>query len=1121
MNKRCLHLAAILSLGLGVSASAAEPLLKWAYEAQSNLYAPPLAAEMHPEPGLETVISDSEARVLRCIDARGRQLWAYEGGWKKRLTSSAALGPGAGGKSMLLAICGSDGRLCCIDAATGAEQWTFAAGPITWGGVLWADLEGDGSAELVAGTEGGIVALDAAGRVRWSFHGEKDRWKLGLRGHLAVADVDGDGALEIFGADTWGPFSVGSDGVLRWRRPQPGGHDFCSSVVLGDANRDGRAELYCASWNDNALWAFDADTGDLRWQCPLLGGADVYPSASIPIADLDGDGLAEIIATDREGHVHAVSHTGCVQWVFSTDMRTHAAATVGDVDGDEELEILVASGDHGLYCLDRHGTLEWKFQTGLRLMYPPTITDVDADGKTDILFCGSDHILRCVTLDGRYRPALMPWPSCRFDSAQRGCALGFALPKEDAIHETRSLFLYGGFEEGKLTQGADTYPQGSALYETRRALPRGWQADAGNEGTWTLDRETAHGGGASLRVAGHTVVTSAPIELPPRLQRVNAGIFAKGISNVKPSLRWIGATGLLRRDLLDAAGEENGWTRFAADGLAPPRAARWVSLVCLSDGEGWWDSAHLEGVIRAPRNVQVLVNQVGYDVAAPKRFSVQANFAAEKARFSLIRDDSQDVFSGKLTHHGRIRGHYGKDWGHEYWRGDFTAFDESGRYRIQVTLDSVSEVSWPFEIGADCLWRRTVWPAYRFFYYQRCGMAIPGYHGACHLDDAVSPDGREQYECWGGWHDAGDYNTYHNAPYVYGLARAYGIQKVLFDRQDADGNGRSDFLDEILWGGDHARRMIAPDGSARGHISSGYGYWGPPELETDNLPKTGDERRMSKADGDNPDFHQAAMARIARYVDDNAPWIDAAERSLKWALENNRRGLLQFSTALDLFIATGKPEHAAQARDLFPEITASVEVADTVRRYDEAFAEDHSAALAEAFVTKTEAMLPLADNPFGVYTFGPADAPNFFGTPDGQPGWHVGTSSHLLGAASLAALAYTYTPDPRFLAFVYDQLNWTLGTNPFNISLMEGQGSAFPPTYHHRYTFSGVRRGAVPGSVVNGITWSAPGDDRPYFDMSGADIPAFESNEVWLPHNTHYLNALVNLKSVAPRGMKE
>jgi hypothetical protein len=172
-------------------------------------------------------------------------------------------------------------------------------------------------------------------------------------------------------------------------------------------------------------------------------------------------------------------------------------------------------------------------------------------------------------------------------------------------------------------------------------------------------------------------------------------------------------------------------------------------------------------------------------------------------------------------------------------------------------------------------------------------MAIPGWHDACHLDDAVSPDGKTQYELWGGWHDAGDYNTYHNAPYVYGLAVAYAQQRDAFDLLFLDKEGHGEFFDEILWGGDHTRRMIMADGSAFGAITSGYGFWGPPELETDNLPNTGDERRGTRDGGDIPDAHQAAVARIAVLLDDDedaTPWIEAAARSLEYALKENRRG---------------------------------------------------------------------------------------------------------------------------------------------------------------------------------------------------------------------------------------
>ncbi|NOX67500.1 MAG: hypothetical protein GXO85_17275, partial [Chlorobi bacterium] len=100
------------------------------------------------------------------------------------------------------------------------------------------------------------------------------------------------------------------------------------------------------------------------------------------------------------------------------------------------------------------------------------------------------------------------------------------------------------------------------------------------------------------------------------------------------------------------------------------------------------------------------------------------------------------------------------------------------------------------------------------------------------------------------------------------------------------------------------------------------------------------------------------------------------------------------------------------------------------------------------------------------------------------------------------------------LKFIYDQYNWILGNNPYDISMMEGIGSRFAPSYHHRYVLGGVKRGAVPGGIVNGIVWRNIGDDRPFFDMSGKDIPYYASNEFWLPHNTNYLKALVRLQEI-------
>ncbi|MCC6490472.1 MAG: glycoside hydrolase family 9 protein [Candidatus Hydrogenedentes bacterium] len=1106
-----------LALLCAVAASSAEPGLKWSYSAQSNLYAPPLVADMHPQPGLETVLSDADVRVLRCVDAKGAQLWEYRGKWTKRLTSGASLSFTAREGHGTLLVGNADGLLCCIDAATGSEVWTRQTGSLAWGNAIWTDLDGDGRDEAVAGTENAIVAMDAAGEPRWSY-GPEVSPTLSVNCPIAAADLDGDGCHEVFAVDRLGPLCVNPDGGLRWRTQT--GDVYESAPIVTDLEGDGAPELLVTTRQSDAVFCFDAQTGTVLWKCGMLGPTSTYSGSSLAAGDLNEDGVSEVLAADGAGHVHCVE-AGRLAWVFTMDKESHGAVSLGDVDGDGAIEVLVAGGDRNLYCLSPEGLLEWKTAATLRLVHPATIADVDQDGMTDILFCGGDRTLRCLTLKGRYDSNLVPWPSRRFDITQSGSDFRRRVAR-DLLRESVALLRNGGFELAAAIANAEDYPEGSPLRETLSALPRDWTSET-LSATLQISSDSPRSGTHALKVTSsgaRPVFASVPIPVERGLRAIRAQVYVS-IAAAEARVRWLGPSGVLAESVLTAAESEAGaWTRLGIEHAGTPRGAQWLQLVCTTPASGgpvYWDDASIEGEYLRKPQLRVAVNQAGYDTGAPKRFTAWSSFDfAGPATFSLVDPAGQAVFEGELKPEGRITGAYGSDWGYHYWRGDFSSFDVSGQYHIRVTVGALESRSWPFTIGEQVLWNTTARPAYRFFYFQRCGCEVPGFHGACHLDDAASPDGTRQYSLSGGWHDAGDYNTYNNAPYVYGLVCAYALRKEAFDAQDEDANGRSDFLDEILWGGDLARRMIAPDGSSYGDITSGYGFWGPPELETDNIPGTGDERRIrGNETGNDSGNHVAAAAKIARFIPDNAPYLEAAQRAFQWRAAQGRKDALQLSAALDLYAATGNEDYARQAHELIPH--AGWEQAQLVEAYDATFQTDHRSQVREALVARAESMLEQAANPFGVYAFGTKDKPNFFGTPEREGGWHVGNSSHILAAASTVATAYRYEPDPRFLEFVYDQLNWILGNNPYDLCLMEGVGSFNPPSYHHRYAAGGVPRGAVPGSVVNGITWRGVGDDRPYFDMRGLDIPDFEPNEVWLPHNTNYLSVMANLHRARER----
>ncbi|HWB98532.1 MAG TPA: glycoside hydrolase family 9 protein, partial [Bryobacteraceae bacterium] len=97
--------------------------------------------------------------------------------------------------------------------------------------------------------------------------------------------------------------------------------------------------------------------------------------------------------------------------------------------------------------------------------------------------------------------------------------------------------------------------------------------------------------------------------------------------------------------------------------------------------------------------------------------------------------------------------------------GDFSDIGREGMY--QVTIGD--ERSVPFFIRPD-VWRRTLPKAVGYYRYQRCGVAVPNVHPACHLDDARRRDTGRHVDLTGGWHDAGDLRKWMSATQMNGIA---------------------------------------------------------------------------------------------------------------------------------------------------------------------------------------------------------------------------------------------------------------------------------------------------------------------------------------------------------------
>jgi Glycosyl hydrolase family 9/Cellulase N-terminal ig-like domain len=126
--------------------------------------------------------------------------------------------------------------------------------------------------------------------------------------------------------------------------------------------------------------------------------------------------------------------------------------------------------------------------------------------------------------------------------------------------------------------------------------------------------------------------------------------------------------------------------------------------------------------------------------------------------------------------------------------------------------------------------------------------------------------------------------------------------------------------------------------------------------------------------------------------------------------------------------------------------------------------------------------------------------------------WWQGENARLASLATAARLAaQQFSDDPEFQkqlrAFATSQLNWILGLNPFDSSMMNGVGHNNP-----RYLFfDSWEFTNAPGGISNGITAGFKDEDGIDYNLTykqtGADND-WRWQEQWLPHGAWYILAV-------------
>ena len=308
--------------GYSTSTAPSTNQTQWSFTTGSDVYSSPAVADG------KVYIGANDGKIYCLNAATGALIWTYKTGIDAR---SPAVADGR------VYVGSWDDKVYCLDAATGASLWNF-----TTGGGVYSSPAVAGGKVYVGSYDSKVYCINAiTGAFIWSYT---------TGGLVYSSPAVADGKVYV-GSRNGNLYCLNAvEGTLNWSYTTGGDIYSSPAVVAG--------RVYVGS-DDTKVYCLNATTGESLWNCTT--GDNVQSSPAV--AD------SNVFVGSSDGRVYCLdAENGTFIWNYTTG-NVYSSPAVADG------KVFVGSSNK-FYCLNAaDGAFIWSYTTGSNVYSSPAVAD--------------------------------------------------------------------------------------------------------------------------------------------------------------------------------------------------------------------------------------------------------------------------------------------------------------------------------------------------------------------------------------------------------------------------------------------------------------------------------------------------------------------------------------------------------------------------------------------------------------------------------------------------------------------------------------------------------------------------------------------------------------------------